>query len=101
MPHPRSSGLRFDSLHAPPSTLPPPENSDKKSEKMRWKWKKERPAWEDEALYRALWRIFLLLRCRRLVLFFFHFHLILAVDFFHGLDLCAIFDSCDRKKENY
>ena len=39
------------------------------------------------------WRIFLRLRWRRLVLFFFHFHRNFARDFLYGLDLCAIVDA--------
>ena len=34
--------------------------------------------------------IFLLFLCNLRSLFFFHFHLILACAFFHGLDLCAM-----------
>ena len=36
------------------------------------------------------WRIWRRLRCRRRVLFFFHFHRNLARDFLYGFDLCAM-----------
>ena len=40
------------------------------------------------ALYLERWRIFLRLRWRRRVRFFFHFQRIFECAFFHGLDLC-------------
>lgn len=40
--------------------------------------------------YLERWRIFLLRRMRRRVRFFFHFHRMAAVAFFHGLDLCPM-----------
>ena len=41
-----------------------------------------------QLFYLERWRIFLRLRWRRRVLFFFHFQRILEWAFFHGLDLC-------------
>jgi len=42
-------------------------------------------------VYLARCLILRLLRCRRRTRFLRHFHLILALAFFQGLDLCAIF----------
>lgn len=55
------------------------------------------PAWiivKMKLAYLERWRIFLLRRMRRRVLFFFHFHRILAVAFFQGLDLCPMVGVC-------
>ena len=43
-----------------------------------------------EEVYLERCLIFLLFLCNLRSLFFFHFHLILACAFFHGLDLCAM-----------
>ena len=46
------------------------------------------------------WRIWRRLRCRRRVLFFFHFHRNFARDFLYGFDLCAMPGApCSEKAE--